>query len=226
MTTGGHPPPISAEVLFNVQRRGLSAEMIMVSSIVDGLPKRCGKSQCNDGAVRKQGHQFLCAKHYRFGQMRVLAKRRGLAVPSHEVLHGLCDERLICPDCGRLMNWLSEDGMSSVASLQHYRDGSFGIVCRSCNTRHAYMQGDSFRDIPSDHKYCPCCKTSKSRSEFYVDAGRSGELKTKSHCKKCSDEAISNWRKSNREKYNDQQRNYRAKRKAEGNPVRGRGKSA
>ena len=29
MTTGGHPPPISAEVLFNVQRRGLSAEMIM-----------------------------------------------------------------------------------------------------------------------------------------------------------------------------------------------------
>nr|KAA0557319.1 hypothetical protein F0323_18870 [Enterobacter hormaechei] len=23
MTTGGHPPPISAEVLFNVRRRGL-----------------------------------------------------------------------------------------------------------------------------------------------------------------------------------------------------------
>lgn len=29
MTTGGHPPPISAEVFVNVQRRGLSAEMIM-----------------------------------------------------------------------------------------------------------------------------------------------------------------------------------------------------
>ena len=28
MTTGGHPPPISAEVLFNVQRRGLSAEIM------------------------------------------------------------------------------------------------------------------------------------------------------------------------------------------------------
>ena len=28
MTTGGHPPPISAEV-FNVQRPGLRAEMIM-----------------------------------------------------------------------------------------------------------------------------------------------------------------------------------------------------
>ena len=29
MTTGGHPPPISAEVFVNVQRRGLSAEIIM-----------------------------------------------------------------------------------------------------------------------------------------------------------------------------------------------------
>lgn len=29
MTTGGHPPPISEEVFVNVQRRGLSAEMIM-----------------------------------------------------------------------------------------------------------------------------------------------------------------------------------------------------
>ena len=29
MTIGGHPTPISAEVFVNVQRRGLSAEMIM-----------------------------------------------------------------------------------------------------------------------------------------------------------------------------------------------------
>ena len=29
MTTGGHPPPISAEVLFNVQQPSLRAEMIM-----------------------------------------------------------------------------------------------------------------------------------------------------------------------------------------------------
>lgn len=198
----------------------------MSNPVIDCSERECGKAECNEVAVRKQGHQFLCAKHYRFGQMRSLAKRRGLAIPSHEVLHGLCDDDLICPDCGRQMNWLSGDGMSSVASLQHYRDGSFGIVCRSCNTRHAYMQGDSFRDIPSDHKYCPCCKTPKSRTEFYADTGRSGELKTKSHCKKCSDEAINNWRKSNREKYNEQQRKYREKRKAEGNPIRRRSQSA
>lgn len=192
----------------------------MVSQIVDGSQRTCGKSGCHEIAVRKQGHQFLCAKHYRFGQMRSLAKRRGLAVPDHEVLHEISSSDMKCPDCGRQMNWLSVDGMSSVASLQHYRNGSFGIVCRSCNTRHAYMPGDSFRDIPADHKYCPSCKTSKPRDDFYVDNGRSGELKTKSHCKECSDKSIDIWRNSNREKYNESQRNYRAKRKASGNPVR------
>ena len=43
MTIGGHPPPISAEVFVNVQRRGLSAEMIMANPITvgfSGLTKR------------------------------------------------------------------------------------------------------------------------------------------------------------------------------------------
>ncbi|WP_261437611.1 hypothetical protein [Serratia proteamaculans] len=180
----------------------------------------CGKSGCTERAVRKQGHQDLCAKHYRFGQMRANAKRRGLSVPTHEHLHSLVGDDFRCPDCSRLMNWLSADGMASVASLQHYRDGTFGIVCRSCNTRHAFMPGDSFLSMPDSHKYCPSCKTSKSRDEFYSDLGRSGELKTKSYCKECSDLSIDSWRKNNREKYNEIQRNYRAKRKSEGNPVR------
>ena len=180
----------------------------------------CGKAKCSSIAVRKQGHQNLCAKHYRFGQMRATAKRRCLAVPSHELLHTLVNEELTCPDCLRKMNWLSIDGMEAVASLQHYRDGSFGIVCRSCNTRHAYMPGDSFLDIPDEYKYCPCCKSSKHRDEFYCDLGRTGKLKTKSHCKECSNKSIENWRIKNREQYNEKQREYRARRKAEGNPVR------
>jgi hypothetical protein len=157
--------------------------------------------------------------------MRVNAKRRGLSVPSHDLLHSLVSDGFKCPDCEREMNWLSEDGMSSVASLQHYRDGSFGIVCRSCNTRHAHMPGDSFRDTPESHKYCPKCKLSKHRDEFYSDHGRSGELKTKSHCKECSDKSIESWRISNREKYNEKQREYRERRKLGGNPVRRKRKS-
>lgn len=191
-----------------------------MSKQTGGQEQICGKKGCNEISARKQGNQYLCAKHYRFGQMRVNAKRRGLAVPSHEQLHSLISDNLTCPDCSRKMNWLSGDGMSSVASLQHYRDGSFGIVCRSCNTRHAYMSGDTYLGIPDDHKYCPCCQISKPRSEFYCDSGRSGELKTKSYCKVCSNKSVETWRIEHREQYNEKQREYRARRKAEGNPIR------
>lgn len=179
----------------------------------------CGKRDCDTPAVRRQGHQWLCAKHYRFGQMRTNAKAAGKAVPSHEELHYMPGADLVCPDCGRTMNWLAADGQATVASLQHYRDGTFAIVCRSCNTRHAYMPGDSFKDIPDDHKYCPCCNKSKPRDDFYSDNSRAGPLKTKSTCKTCSDLAVANYRRATRDQYNEYQRAYRAKRKAEGNPI-------
>ncbi|WP_265694375.1 hypothetical protein [Providencia rustigianii] len=180
----------------------------------------CGKSGCTEYSVIKQGRQNLCPKHYRFGQMRVLAKRRGLAVPSYELLDKLLNEEMKCPDCGVTMNWRSKDGMASVASLQHYRDGTFGIVCRSCNTRHAYTPDDSYRDMPKDHKYCPKCKKYKPRGDFYTDNGRTGNLKTKSHCKKCSDESVYSWREKNKESINKYQRDYRLRRKQSGNPIK------
>lgn len=188
-----------------------------MSEIKDGGPA-C--SRCSEIAVRRQGHQRLCAKHYRFGQMRVLAKHRGKTVPTHEELHAMKGVDLCCPDCATQMNWLAGDGQSTVASLQHYRDGSMAIVCRSCNTRHAFMPGDSFREMPKDHKLCPKCQSIKPLDEFSTDAGRSGPMKFKSACKSCSDTDVTEWKESNRDRYNEYQRKYRAKRKAEGNPVR------
>lgn len=169
-------------------------------------------SRCGEESARRQGHQWLCAKHYRFGQMRVLAKRRGKAIPTHEELHGMPGSNLNCPDCGVLMNWLSEDGMATVASLQHYRDGSMAIVCRSCNTRHAYMPEDTYRDMPKDHKWCPKCESTKPFSMFALDNGRSGPMKLKSWCKECSSFAHTKWQRSNREHYNAKQREWRARR--------------
>lgn len=46
-------------------------------------------SRCEEKAVRKQGHQWLCSMHYRFGQMRQSARRHDKAVPSHEQLANL-----------------------------------------------------------------------------------------------------------------------------------------
>ena len=62
MTTGGHPPPISAEVFVNVQRRGLSAEMIMKTN--QTVPKN-GRavSMRND----RTGAAWLVSFDYRDG---------------------------------------------------------------------------------------------------------------------------------------------------------------
>lgn len=178
-------------------------------------------SRCKFEATIKQGNQHLCDKHYRFGQMRANAKRHEKLVPTHEQLERMASDGMRCPDCETKMNWRSKDGKSTVASLQHYRSGAMAIVCRSCNTRHASMDGDSYCSMPKDHKRCPSCKSIKPQSEFSKDNGRSGVIRLKSICKSCSDIKVKQWKESNRDKYNEYQRAYRAKRKAQGNPVRG-----
>lgn len=155
------------------------------------FPKYC--SHCSDLAVRLQGHQNLCAKHYRFGQMRANAKRHGKTVPTYDKLIELASRGLFCADCNVRMNWLAKKGNATVVTLQHYRDGTFGLVCLSCNTRHAYMQGDEYRTMPKDHKQCPHCRTIKPFSEFARDNGRGGVLRLKSWCRLCSSEAHHAW---------------------------------
>ena len=171
-------------------------------------------SRCGEPASHMQGHQRLCPKHYRFGQMRASAKRRDKAVPTHVELESIVPDGMRCPDCDNIMNWLGRDGQTFVATLQHYRDGTVSIVCRSCNTRHAYAPGDSFRDAPKDHKFCPKCTTFRPFSDFAADNGRGGNLKHKSWCKDCSHEAHKNWRIKNRDHYNAKQREGRARRAA------------
>lgn len=163
-------------------------------------------SVCNAIATIKQGNQHLCDMHYRFGQMRVKAKRCGKVVPTREALACMPGVDLVCPDCGRLMNWRAVEGQSSVASLQHYRDGSMSIVCRSCNTRHAYMEGDSYKEMPKDKKLCPSCGEVKYLSDFHKHNSRSGEAKRMSCCKSCSKIKTYEWRANNREKYNESRR--------------------
>ena len=113
------------------------------------------------------------------------------------------------------MNLLSRAGeRERTASLQHYRDGSMAIVCASCNTRHAFMPGDTYRDMPKDHKWCPRCETAKPFLDYATDNGRSGPMKLKSWCKQCSSAAHTQWQRNNREHYNAMQRTGRAARNA------------
>ena len=191
----------------------------MTKPINDGGPavQRC--SCCLHVSVIKQGNQWLCAKHYRFGQMKANAKRHGKVVPTRAELDSMLTQDFHCPECRRQMNWRSADGKTTVASLQHYRNGRIGIICRSCNTRHAFAPADSFSDVPKDHKYCPRCHVFKSDSEYTKDNGRSGTRRIASWCKPCKDKSATEWKVNNRDQYNQYQREYRAKRKAEGNPI-------
>lgn len=177
-------------------------------------------SVCGEAIAVKQANRPRCEKHHRFGKMRSTARRDNKAVPTMDELESMSGSSLVCPDCGVKMNWLARDGKSTVASLQHYRNGTMEIVCLSCNTRHASMVGDSYKSMPKDHKKCPCCEQIKPLVEFTLDSSRSGPAKRKSKCRKCSDDSVNQWRKENRDKNNEYQRKYRAKRKAEGNPIR------
>jgi predicted RNA-binding Zn-ribbon protein involved in translation (DUF1610 family) len=151
--------------------------------------------------------------------MRSKAKQCDKYSPTRDEIESLLNSEMLCPDCGVKMNWRSKDGRSTVASLQHYRDGTLGVVCLSCNARHASMPNDSYRNMAKDHKFCPSCQNIKHESCFSLDAGRSGNLKRKSYCKTCSNKSVNKWKEKNREQYNEYQRAYRAKRNADGNPI-------
>jgi len=171
-------------------------------------------SRCGETASHRQGRQWLCPRHYRFGQMRASAKRHGKAVPTHDQIEEMVPLGMICPECTAPMNWLGRDGQTHVVTLQHYRDGSLAVICRSCNTRHAFAPGDSFRDAPKDTKYCPKCERFKPLSDYVVDNSRRGPAKRKSWCKPCSDQSHTSWRIKNRDYYNAKQREGRARRAA------------
>ena len=122
---------------------------------------------CSNKSTIKQGHIWLCDKHYRFQQMRVNAKRHNKVVPSYEELEIL--DNKICPSCKRRMNWRGRDGQSTVITLQHDKSGRILFLCRACNTIHAKTPENIFYNLPKHSKYCHRCKVVKNINDFYKD---------------------------------------------------------
>ncbi len=140
---------------------------------------------CGDEDVVKSGRQMRCRRCHRFGQMRRTAGSHGKTVPSYELLESLLAllDGMKCPLCKREMNWLSSEGEVSVVSLQHWRDGSFGLICRSCNARHDDMPDDEFARLPAGHKWCPKCKVIKPLADFCLGKNVLG---CRSSCRDCT----------------------------------------
>lgn len=131
----------------------------------------CSKCEL-PGSITMSRVKF-CAKHYRIQQMRHNASAKGKTVPSRELLLSMVAElerrELVCEACERKMNWLREDGASTIVTLQHDRDGGYRLICSRCNARHRLHPGDSFYDVPPNHKYCPGCRMVLHVQSFHAD---------------------------------------------------------
>lgn len=155
---------------------------------------------CGNFSINRHGRSNRCEKHHRFIQMQKTAKADGKYVPSIYEIEDLVPKDMKCNDCNCLMHWVDDENRSSGAVLQHYRDGSLGIVCLSCNTKHGFMPGDSYKEVPNGSKLCRHCKTIKPLSMFSLRKdGKVPYPVTK--CKSCSHDALVKWRKKNPEKY-------------------------
>jgi len=157
---------------------------------------------CGDDATPRYHRKNMCSKHQRFMQMQSVAKNDGKYCPSIYEIEKLVPKDMVCGDCGDAMNWISADNRSKGAVLQHYRDGTLGIVCLSCNTKHGLMPGDSYCEIPNDHKLCKGCKAVKPRSMFGLRKD-SGVPYPKTKCKACNLDDQRKWRLKNPEKYKE-----------------------
>lgn len=155
---------------------------------------------CGTDATKEHHKKRTCNKHARFLQMQHAAKIDKKYVPSIYELERLSPKDMICQDCGKTMHWIDNENRSDGAVLQHYRNGTLGIVCLSCNTKHGMMPGDSYRDIPKGHKLCRSCKTIKPLDMFYKRKDGEKEYPM-TKCKACNIEAHRKWRESNPEKY-------------------------
>lgn len=162
-------------------------------------------SRCTEEAFVKQGHQWLCPRHYRFGQMRSTAKRRGKKVPEHTEIAAMVEAcKMICPLCGRSMNWLAKSGHSTVVTLQHDQSGELKLLCLACNVRHRTFAEDSIYTRDRSKHPCRDCGKELAKSDFWTD--RSRPLGIKPYCKNCAYERYKKWAENNRERINARQR--------------------
>ncbi len=151
--------------------------------------------RCEKDAVINSGHYSYCGYHYRFMRMRTEADQKGKTVPSKDEMAELLAKHsdMICPVCKIKMHWLGRDGKKGLITLQHNMDGTFGILCFSCNVAHQFIPCDEFYDRQFGYRFCQDCQKYLPTTEFFKDTRLSIGLK--SYCKKCANARTYKWRR-------------------------------
>lgn len=128
--------------------------------------KICGRKDCNNKGVYKNSqYSWYCVLCTWINNRRTFSKRRNKYTPPWAELYELVVS--YCPHCNRKMHYERGGNMKLVATLQHYDDGTIGVICHSCNSAHGpAKRGDNWQDVPEGHKWCPKCDTVQEVNGF------------------------------------------------------------
>lgn len=150
----------------------------------------CSRKDCDAIGVKRHSKTLVyCARHYRVMKMLDYSRR---VYPNWSVSYEEIERLLVkamaegdCPHCGKMMIFFPENRRrSGMATIQHYDDGTLGIICFTCNLAHSKSElRDKLFLVPKGNKFCPDCQTVKPKSEFHVThRDLNGHL---TYCKPC-----------------------------------------
>lgn len=154
--------------------------------------KICSRRGCNEEAKHKRNKTVTyCDKHFVWSDRKRTSKSRNKTFPSIEEFETLWKElinnKFHCLVCRKKMiiKSLQKGLKGCVVSLQHWKDGSLGLICTACNTGHGHSKlGDDWKHVPKNFKYCPACDKIKNKENFGKNRSRSNGLTDE--CKLCN----------------------------------------
>ena len=133
---------ITPEQASAIAKKAVEARILRQQAAAIACVRCLGKHGCTTRRVL--GATLLCDLCARITTMRGRAKlKKKYAPTAEEVLPTLTNPDMKCPICLRKMvlHWRLRD-KKSVATLQHWDDGTWSIICFSCNARHAGFAGN------------------------------------------------------------------------------------
>lgn len=154
-------------------------------SMSESHSTKCYKVGCGEPESRFRGNHWICIVHNRFDTMTTCARDKGKRIPTYEELSSMAATLIAndmkCWHCGQKTQWAGKRSDTHTITLQHDRSGEIRFLCKTCNARHQFFPGDTFYDVPLDHKFCPKCKRTMHASEFYPLPNG----KPRTYCKDC-----------------------------------------
>lgn len=85
---------------------------------------------------------YYCLPCFRTFKMLEGTYKKNKERPDFWVLRQMLWDNRLCPECGKIMYWApSKTNKGDTVSLQHYEDGTIGVLCHSCNTSDGLKKG-------------------------------------------------------------------------------------